>query len=297
MSVLAQKIKGANFQPEAYPRLKDLMKGFCEIAAAALEASYGQEDLILKAEGERIEGFDGAGDIVYCFNSVDGGDQAALTFPAPFLKALSEASLGGAFDISEQAASPSALEQSLGQPFAVEALGAASALLAPSGAAARANFRFIATETDPKALGKLFQGGAWFKIDIHIHTEGKEPARIISCFFPFDYLERQGLLKQSPDKSAATIDAEWRGKMLKHIHASEIDIDVIMDRYTALLSDLADLEIGQVVPLEGDAHKTLSLYLNAKDGPVPLGKGRLGTYKKKKAVKLTTDLTPPLPAA
>lgn len=295
MSLLAQKIKGANFQPEAYPRLKELMKGFGEIVAAALEASYGQEDLDLKAEGERVEGFDGAGGVVYCFTSADGGAPAALMFPAPFLKALSEASLGGAFDLKEQAATPSALEQSLGEPFAVEALGAASSLLGAAGK--RASFRLIATETDPKALAKLFQGEAYFKIDIRLHTEGRDPADAMSCLFPMEYLERHGLLKQNPEKSAAAVDAEWRAKMLKHIHASEIDIDVIMDRYTTLLSDLANLEIGQVVPLEGDAHKTLSLYLTTKDGPTPLGKGRLGTYKKKKAVKLTTDLAPPPPSS
>ena len=295
MSVLAQKIKGVNFQPEAYPRLKELMKGFSEIVGAALETSYGQEEPDLKAEAARVEGFDGDGGVVYCFTSTDGGDAAALMFPAPFLKALSEASLGGAFDIKEKAATPSTLEQSLGEPFAVEALGAASSLLGAAGK--RASFRPIATETDPKALAKLFQDEAYFKIDICLHTEGKDPAAVMSCLFPMAFLERQGLLKQNPEKSAAAVDAEWRAKMLKHVHASEIDIDVIMDRYTTLLSDLANLEIGQVVPLEGDAHKTLSLFLNTKDGPVPLGKGRLGTYKKKKAVKLTTDLAPPPPAA
>ena len=297
MSVLAQKIKGSSFQPDAYPRLKELTNGFCEIVAAALEASYGQEELDLKAEAERVEAFDGAGDVVYVFTSAEGGDIAALTFPAPFLKALSEASLGGAFALNENAAKPSALEQSLGEPFAMEALSAACSLLSPADAGvARASFRFTATETDPKALAKLFDGQSYFKTDIRIHTEGSDPVHIISCLFPIEFLERRGLLKQGKEKSTAAVDAEWREKMLKHVHASEIDIDVVMDRYTTLLSELAELEPGQIVPLEGDAHKTLSLHLNTEDGPVLLGKGRLGTYKKKKAVKLTTDLAPPLPA-
>lgn len=298
MSVMAQKIKGASFQADAYPRLKDLMQGLCEIVSAALDASFGQEDVELHAEGERIDYFDAGQGVVYCFSSIEASEHAALIFPASFLKALSEASLGGEFELDENATAPSTLEQSLGEPFATEALAAASSLLiSPSAEFQKVNFRFTGVESDPKALGKMFSGQSFFKVSVSLREDGKAGANVVSCLFPYEFLEQQGLLKQGAEKSAANVNAEWRTKMLKHIHAAEIEIDVIMDQYMTPVSELANLEIGQVVPLEGDAHKTLSLYLNTKDGPVPLGKGRLGTFKKKKAVKLTTKLDPPPPAS
>lgn len=298
MAILAQKIKGASFQADAYPRLADLMQGFCEIISASLDASYGVEETVLRATAERLDDFPLNKGSVYCFTNRESDDQAALILSTPFLKALSEASLGGEFALNEATTKPSVLEQSLGQPFAVETLGASSSLLtSPDAAAQRVVFHYTTVETDPKLLAKLFSGKSYLKFKISVCEDGKDPAEAMSCLLPFEFIERQGLLKQGVEKSAAAIDAEWRAKMLKHIHAADIDVDVIMDRYTALLSDLADLEIGQVVPLEGDAHKTLSLYLNTKDGPVHLGKGRLGAYKKKKAVKLTTSLEPPPPAS
>ena len=301
MSVLAQKIKGASFQPEAFPRLKALIDRLGEAAAAGLEGSCAQDEPAVGASGERAGAADGGptqdGEVVYDFATADGRDQASLVFTAPFVKALSEASLGGAFVLAEVVSAPSVLEQQLGEPFASEMMGAAARALAETGGAKEpARFQISQIKADPKAIARLLQGRSLFKIDIRLDADGGEAAAIMSFLFPMEFLERQGLTKPGVEQSAAKVDAIWRAKMTRQIHASEIDVEVVMDRYMTAVSTLADLEIGQVIPLEGDAHNALSLYLHTRDGPVRLGKGRLGTYKKKKAVKLTTDLTPPLPS-
>ncbi len=296
MSVLARKIKGASFQPDAYPRLKSLITRLGESVVAGLEQTCGLDEPAVEAVGERADAVDGAG-VVYDFAAADDRDQAAVIFTAPFLKALSEACLGGEFALAGAAAAPSALERELGEPFASDMAGAAAAAVAEiGGAKTAAAFRLAGIKADAKAIARRFQGESLFRVDIRLDADGEEPAGVMAFLFPMEFLERQGLFKSGAERKAVKSDAIWRAKLLKQVHASQIDVDVIMDRYFAAVSDITNMEIGQVIPLEGGAHNALSLYLDTRDGPVPLGKGRLGTYKKKKAVKLTTDLNPPLPA-
>lgn len=291
MSVVAQKIKSARFNVGAYPHLQNLIAHIDEAAASAIASTCRMSELERSID---VQMSDAGGDIEnsvsYFLRSADGKDVAIAALSPRFLMALSESMLGANFAMPEEA-SPSALDINLGESFIGELANSLNGWLAEhSSARMKDRLTLSAVENDPKDIRKALPQSAFFQVVVHIKPEPEKAVYALSFLFPVSFLENRGLMAQGRAQKPEAVNAEWRAKMADHINASEIDIDVIMDRYTAFLSDVAMLEIGQVIPLDGEAHKTLELYLNTETGPVMIGKGRLGAYKKKKAVKLTTDL-------
>ena len=100
------------------------------------------------------------------------------------------------------------------------------------------------------------------------------------------------LTNESMKSSDSEEHSHWRNNMGANINNSTLELDVIIDRFQSNLSDLSNLELGQVIPLDGGAEKCADIVLKTSRGPRLLGAGRLGTYKNMKAVKLEADLDP-----
>lgn len=291
MSVIAQKIKSARFNVDAYPHLQNLIAYIDEAAASAIASACRVSELERLVDAQMSDaGGDAENGVCYFFTSADEKDVMIAALSPNFLMALSESMLGANFALAEEA-SPGVLDINLAEAFIAGLAQSLNGWLAEhSSARVSERLNLNAVETDPKDIKKALPQGALFHVAVHIKPEPDKAVHALSFLFPVSLLENRGLMAQGRAQKPEAVNAEWRAKMTDHINASEINIDVIMDRYTALLSDVAALEIGQIVPLEGDAHKTLELYLSTETGPVMIGKGRLGAYKKKKAVKLTTSL-------
>lgn len=82
----------------------------------------------------------------------------------------------------------------------------------------------------------------------------------------------------------------WGDHMLDVVLSTEIELTPVLQSTPFSVAQLSKLEIGQVLPLEPDAHRNVSLNVTVGDEAVALAGGRLGALKGMKAIKLTSDL-------
>lgn len=298
MSALARKVQAARFDSSAYPHLEDFKAHLVEMTVAAL-AQTGRDPKGEAGAEARMGGAAGAlsaapeGAAHYFFAGASEADVMAVSLAPALLSALSQAMLGAGFAISGETEPSSALDAELASSFMLSLAPSIEAYMRDRfSTAAGAKLHYLASESDLDDALKLFAAEAVFSVSIDLKSGEDSFPSMLAFHFPVEYLEKLGLLSQTRAKRAGGADTKWRSDMLANVRKTPVDITVVMERYVSSLSDLAKLEVGQVIPLEAGAHQSLDLILNTASGPVSLGKGRLGAYQKKKAVKLITDLEP-----
>ena len=298
MSALARKVQAASFDSSAYPHLEDFKAHLVEMVVAALAQNGRDPKGEADAEG-RMGDAAGAlsaapeGAMYYFFAGASPSDVMAVSLAPALLSALSQAMLGAGFVIAEEAVPSSALDAELASSFILSLAPSIEAYMRGAfPAAAKAKLHYLASESDLDDALKLFAAEAVFSIGVGLKSEEGHFPSMLAFHFPVEYLEKLGLLSQARGKRAGGANTKWRSDMLANVKKTPVDITVVMEKYVSSLSELARLEVGQIIPLEADAHHSLDLILDTASGPVRLGKGRLGTYQKKKAVKLMTDLRP-----
>lgn len=298
-SVLSKKIKGSVFNVSAFPLLDDLArasaKSFADLLLdmADCEVSLSEPVAAMKAGPEEAAAsLDSWAAFCLCAGREDPNALVALS--PKFIAALSEAMLGGAFALPEETARLSTIDIELARPFVIELIERLNAYLEQTVEKARyANINFShASDSVEDAISEM-RSDALFSIGIGL--EADEGAGETLCFIqlPASYVEMSGLLCQARQSSLDNgANEEWRAMMQSNVFAMSVDLPVVIGKYIASLSELSRLEVGQVIPLEDDACQVLDITLKTDEGPLLLGKGRLGAFKNHKAIKVTTEIVP-----
>ena len=300
-SVLSRKIAGSVFNVSAYPPLDELARSLCKMSAEfVLELT--QSDILFDdpvssmsdGEDEWANSFEHWS--AFCLSAV-GEETDSLILASPkFVAALGESMLGGAFAFQDAAAPPSSIEVELVRPFVVELVSRMNAYLEQTADESQfSSLRFLhaAESLDDATADVRSNSMLAIKLSARMGEEEGAGEAILSFHLPTTYVEKIGLLRQdrqpSSDNSA---NEEWRAKMQKNVSAMSVDLPIVIGKYTATLSELSRLEVGQVIALDENAHQSLDITLKTGDGPRLLGKGRLGAYKNHKAVKVTSEIAP-----
>ncbi|MEL6317373.1 MAG: FliM/FliN family flagellar motor switch protein [Pseudomonadota bacterium] len=99
-------------------------------------------------------------------------------------------------------------------------------------------------------------------------------------------------MKASIGKSTKVSDDgkdAWADHMFDVVMQTEIELTPVLQTTQFSVAQLSKLEIGQVLPLEPEAHKNVTLNVSMGDDTHMLATGRLGALKGMKALKLTSD--------
>lgn len=298
-SVMTKKVRCSNLDLGAYPQLQELSK-FVNLAAAQLlseaigapvEADAVQSGMI---ELERAASEISPEAAVFTFPENARSNGAIVALAPSFVSSYAESQLGGGFSVQQEDKLLEIIEVELVREF-VEALriringyfrqnGFSSGFdILPSFQLAD-SLDVLASQGDTKVFFSVAVSG----------SVGETPSRpFASVFFPMNMLERLGVLEvQKKTVAPAEANDEWRAVMERNVLEFDLELGVILDRYTAMISDLSKLEVGDVVPLSENAQNALDISLRLSDGDVLLGKARLGVFKNKKAIKLEAALLP-----
>ena len=296
IAILTQKIKGSKFNIASYPRLEDFARAFAHAVCESVRELANRDDFELgepvfsmtdAAAGAPVAGDDWA---AFSVEARSAASKSNVCLAPAFVDALSECMLGGAFTMGQASGSPSTLQIELAGPFVESVLSQTDQHLS-AGAASQAALRFAGFEGLAGEVRDYTASGAIFNTTVRLKTEDAGGLEVASLHLPASFLEHYGLLQQARNaRPQAAGNEQWRADLQASVYATGIDLPVVIGTYTASLSDLSRLEVGQIIPLEDDAQNALDVRLTTKDGVISIAKGRLGAFKDHKAVKLVSEI-------
>jgi len=297
-AVLAKKVKSASFDITNFPVLESLAARAGKICASGLSDAVNAVVRPLETKTSmRVaqKALDGLSESTNYYWFGDGTDEHALLvgLSPNFLSALSEALLGGGFVMSDEEANPTPLDSKLAQMFVVDMAGNIIRYLAeklpniqPEG------YEFKRSSTSSKNILKGVQTSALFSMDIEVMIEEETLSSFLTFHFPTEFLEKMGMLAPAAKSPIGVSDnTQWYADMLDNVNHTEIPLSVMIAKYHMTLSDLSKLEVDQIIPLEENAHNTMDVTIKSEEGIFTLCKGKLGTFKKNKAVKVVSQVS------
>jgi len=108
---------------------------------------------------------------------------------------------------------------------------------------------------------------------------------------PYSMLEPiRDLLDAGVQSDQGEKDERWEVAMREEIKSAEIELDGILGETSIMLKDIANLEVGDVIPLDSSDEVSVNA------AGVPLFKGALGVSQGKYAVKIKEVIAHPRPA-
>lgn len=296
--ILARKIKCASFDISIYPLLEDLAV-FLGKNVIGTVFDFTQTPIELAAVNatmrEGAAAFVDLDETAQCYRvGVGGEDDALLSLSPAFVAALSECLLGGSFVLSAEKATPGSVDRELAQMFVSSVVMNTGVYLQKNGAGPRgAGFNLAHEPAAPEECAKAHPSTTFLTVEVRAKHSDDDSVALAVFYFPFKFLEKKKLLEKAR-KSILTAEdnTQWRADMSANIDQINVELDVTMGSYISTLSELSRLEVDQVIPLDENANAALDIILKTNKGALVLGQGKLGAFKKMKAVKLTTDLSP-----
>ncbi|MFQ5565195.1 MAG: FliM/FliN family flagellar motor switch protein [Paracoccaceae bacterium] len=124
-----------------------------------------------------------------------------------------------------------------------------------------------------------------FRVSLDIGDDARDGgfhfALPLSALEPVEIvLRRSGFLRAQGESE------NWRRHMRKVVGRTRVGITAVIDRCRMQVAELSRLEVGALFPLTDVTLDDVVLELKAKGEVRPIGRGRLGTYKRNKAVRL-----------
>ncbi|GEM_PF-5392434 len=298
-SVMILKVRSSNLDLAAYPQLQDLARFIntmtaqilAEMTGATVEPSSGRSGMAALAEAVADAPANAA---AYVLPESGKTGAAIISVPPSFVAAFAESQFGGAFGADETENIPGPIELELLREFIERVRARINTYFRQNGHVAGPDLLSDSEIADSlDGLASRFDSAIFFSIEVvGTVAEGKEQP-FAKVFFPMNMLERLGVLElQKKSAAPAETNDEWRPVMERNLLQLDLELGVVIDRYTAMISDLSRLEVGDIIPLSGNAQNALDITLRVNDGEVSLGKARLGVYKNKKAIKLESALSP-----
>lgn len=292
--VLNKKIECASFDISIYPRLDELVSILSKVCVEAVSghvqttATFIKADSTMRSQEGALEGV--AEDSAFYWISDNRSEEAVLVCLSPnFVCALSECLLGGAFQIGEEGVALTTLDLELSQSLAHECRTLLSRQLTDE--SGQQGIDFFSSLRNVKEYKEVFKGKdvtALFSVAVDLNINEIETDKIIRFYFPIEFLEGAGFLETKRSQGAGSLEnSQWFNTMRRNILQSSIELPITFDRYTTTVGELSRLSVGQMIPVNKDAHQKLSIEMATDAENVQIGLGRLGTMQKNKAVKIT----------
>ncbi len=300
-ATLTKKIESASIDISIFPRLERLAFELAEACVTTASDATKTPAQLVKMDACMADGRLALGNLqegAPLYGAVVAGTgQAIFVALAPgFTASLSESLLGGIFTPPEEGARPTDLDIALARPT-IDSFLAPLCAIPPEDAGVRHEGMLHPVEvTDMEAEMVSSQHDAtYINLSFDLSFEETLASDAVTMHLPADFLECRGLL--TTVRKRIVVDGEnsrWRKEMEANIDQSNIELEIVLDRYKATLSDLSKLEIGQVIPLTNKADHSLDITMATSAGRCSIGVGRLGAVGKSKAVKISSLQDPVL---
>ena len=297
--VLLQKIKSAHFEVSAYPHLEEFAAYLGEEIVNQINEQIRDCEFEIRGTGFRAltcqRSFDSLEEKYSLFAS-RASDKSGLVFVSvsnALSGAVSEAMFGGACTLDETKSGGSSVDAAVVSKILDNIFACLNRHKYPkainhgSVAAPVQSISYASPD-----IAKL-PDATLCNISFDIGSGEESAAEAILFHFPMNYLEARGLLEKGRVRSIDDDDdTSWSHDLKVNVEGSEIELGVILESYEARLSELTNLQVGDVIPLSDNKDKVSKIILNTIDGPRTIGAGRLGAYRENKAVKLISPLDP-----
>ena len=306
-AILLKKIESACFELTAYPCLEDLSENLAKECLGILSDVSGGAAIQLQSvsasakECERLlqEAEEAERALYFC--ELKNTNYACFASMASHVAAaLSEAMLGGEFKIPDEGEKATSVDVAVLLSVVNRLMTFFGGYEYPNNwsgeiASPAPAKRISASDNEVKGL----RADAFCTLSLDIGIEPATAKSALSFHLPIEFLEERGLLATGRKRNAdAGENSRWRTDMTSNIHRSEIELDFVLDTYKTQLSELSNLEVGQVIPLSDNPERAIDIVLKTTNGQCVIGAGRLGACREAKAIKITSPLDPkPTPKA
>lgn len=297
-SVLSKKVKCSNLDISAYPQLEDFTNFFNyaveQVLAETSRTAVGRiEGRATIAEGDAALALFPQYSVNYEIPASVEEETVLISLAPGFVVSLAESLLGAEFVLNAESSHPSPANIQLAQPFVAELDRKLNVYFTNNQLAAGRQLLGTPNAVSSAADGVKKSGESkfYFSICVNVKQESGDSIQIVTALFPIKVLEHIGLLEQRRKVfQHSESNQRWRSMMESNINGLEVELPVVLTKFKSLLSDLSRIDVGEIIPLEENAHNELDITLQTKQGVLTIGKARLGAFKRYKAVKLTTDL-------
>lgn len=104
---------------------------------------------------------------------------------------------------------------------------------------------------------------------------------------PLSWIEPvESILRQSSFSPSRTESEIWGQQMRKALRTAPLHVDAVLDRCQMRVAELSRMKVGSLFPLSDVTLDDVSLMLRVGDETRQIGRGRLGSFKRNKAVRL-----------
>lgn len=299
LSVLARKCALSGRRRESSADFAELCAALSKAVAGALETlldvefrtqiSIGTEPL----DACLASRDDGA--MLYWMTTETGQPAALLDVEPAFAVALSARLLGGELDLASQTAAPGALDRAMAGSLA-DILGPALDTAVARLAGKAQPGRLFANRTGPVAAKDAARDSENITAviaSVAVATIEGDFTDAFRLVFPSQVLKRAGALDARISGRAPTRPAEaWAGRLRRNLLHTEIELAVVLDRIETSVGALSRLQVGDVFELHPEALQRLDLCAATDAGPAGVATGRLGAWRARKAIKLTSPADP-----
>ncbi len=296
--VLLQKIKSAHFDISAYPHLEEFASHLGEEFVTQVNEQVRECDFEVQGTTFRAlarqRSFDGLEEKYSLFAS-RSSDKSGVVFASisnVVAGAVSEAMFGGECTLEETDVAGSSIDAAVLSKTLDKVFGFLGRYMYPKVASRGSTAAPVQSVSYASPDIAKLPDATLCNIAFDLGSGETKAESAIIFHFPMHYLESRGLLEKGRLRSVDDDDTSWSQDLRVNVEGSEIELGVVLESYEAKLSQLTDLQVGDVIQLSENAEKISKIMLNTIDGPRVIGAGRLGAYRENKAVKLIDALDP-----
>jgi flagellar motor switch protein FliM len=146
----------------------------------------------------------------------------------------------------------------------------------------KTDISYVRTEVNPQFVGVVPPSDVIISTTFEVELENASGT--IALIIPYATIEPiRNKLNASFQTEADRADKEWMGKMEEHIKAADASVLVNLGVATITVSDLVNLNVGDIIPLAQDADGELEVIIEG----VPKFKCFLGVSRGNRAVQIT----------
>ncbi len=300
-ATLSKKIESASIDVSIFPRLEELASALAEVCVVAISDATKIPVQLIKMNTSMADGQLALGDLqegapLYGAVVADTDQVIFVALTPGFTASLSESLLGGAFTPPGEDACPTDLDIALARPTIDGFLTPLCAIPPEDAGLRREGVLHPVEVTDIEAtLVSSQHDAAFINLSFDLSFEETVVPGVVTMHLPTDFLDCRGLLTTIRKRTAVEGEnSRWRKEMEANINQSDIELDIVLDRHKATLSELSKLEVGQIIPLANKADHSLDITMATNAGRCSIGTGRLGAFEKSKAVKISSLQDPVL---
>lgn len=140
------------------------------------------------------------------------------------------------------------------------------------------------------AHGEIEPLARYVLVDVEVKIEQSKSS--LKLFFDYDILKQYlTTLATTNPTDSGSIELNKHSLIRNSLHKSDIRIDAVLERLEMSLGACSRLKIGQTLPLVNADQGSISIAVETISGSTDISQGRLGLWKQKRAIKLSTAIS------